>query len=501
MEGNKMKITGILICTLLMLNFFGNNLFIQNVNALNGPPEDFTWYSSSHYVNDFWHANIESGDHVGIVEGIEDSDGDGSIGYCDYIVINWRNSNQRQPYWKYHIKDRYHVDDPEDENYCRYAFVFDYKSKSRLAPKIQDCCHYVDDNNTQGPWDGSFENPYRLIQDALDSASIGDNIYVLPGIYYENIEIKKPGISIYGFTGYKWGSSSDVIIRPDTTYDGHWHFHILVPDTSVAGLNFWNGDFDEEGDAGILVQSDNNTIMGNNFYDFPNGIYLLDSASNNIITENNIYGNQFGVFIDQNCNNNLIYNNNLYENIYFNAKDNGMNNWYNDFLAFGNYYDDYNGVDADHDGIGDTPHSILGGGNNIDNYPLMSKYQNKNPEIESFTGSSSGVTGTQYNYTVVFNDEDYHDGYFEIFWDDGTPVDFSEVVGADHAVIFNHVWSEQGIYNVKVKAVDIFGGESDWATLEVSMPKNKPYFNTPFLQFLENHPSMFPLLRQLLGLH
>jgi len=31
-------------------------------------------------------------------------------------------------------------------------------------------------------------------------------------------------------------------------------------------------------------------------------------------------------------------------------------------------------------------------------------------------------------------------------------------------------------------------------------PKNKPYINTPFLQFLENHPYIFPLLRQLLGL-
>jgi len=30
--------------------------------------------------------------------------------------------------------------------------------------------------------------------------------------------------------------------------------------------------------------------------------------------------------------------------------------------------------------------------------------------------------------------------------------------------------------------------------------KNKPYINTPFLNFLENHPHMFPLLRQLLDL-
>ena len=60
-------------------------------------------------------------------------------------------------------------------------------------------------------------------------------------------------------------------------------------------------------------------------------------------------------------------------------------------------------------------------------------------------------------------------------------------------------WSEEGEYIVKAKAKDSYGAESDWATLEVSVPKNKS-INTPFLKFLEQHPLMFPLLRQLLGL-
>jgi len=38
----------------------------------------------------------------------------------------------------------------------------------------------------------------------------------------------------------------------------------------------------------------------------------------------------------------------------------------------GNYWSDYNGTDANHDGIGDTPYVI--DTKNADNYPLMTPY-------------------------------------------------------------------------------------------------------------------------------
>jgi len=66
-------------------------------------------------------------------------------------------------------------------------------------------------------------------------------------------------------------------------------------------------------------------------------------------------------------------------------------------------------------------------------------------------------------------------------------------------VIVNHIWAEKGTYIVKVKAWDYYQAESDWATLEVSMPKNRAV-NPLFLIFLEQHLHLFPLLRQLLGL-
>ena len=50
---------------------------------------------------------------------------------------------------------------------------------------------------------------------------------------------------------------------------------------------------------------------------------------------------------------------------------------------------------------------------------------------------------------------------------------------------------------VMAKAKDVFDVESDWATLEVSIPKNHA-ISTPLFSILENHPHMFPILRHLM---
>jgi len=87
-------------------------------------------------------------------------------------------------------------------------------------------------------------------------------------------------------------------------------------------------------------------------------------------------------------------------------------------------------------------------------------------------------------------------------WGDGTNSFWiTSHIGVSTIVKATHTWKIRGTYEVRVKARDEYGAESEWSDpLEISMPKNKPYINSPFLQFLENHPHMFPLLRQLLEL-
>jgi hypothetical protein len=59
------------------------------------------------------------------------------------------------------------------------------------------------------------------------------------------------------------------------------------------------------------------------------------------------------------------------------------------------------------------------------------------------------------------------------------------------------IWFEKGNYEIKVKAIDIHGAESEWSDpLAISMPKNKAI--NLFLLFLERLMERFPILEQIL---
>jgi len=123
---------------------------------------------------------------------------------------------------------------------------------------------------------------------------------------------------------------------------------------------------------------------------------------------------------------------------------------------------------------------------------------NQPPEKPILSGSTSGKAGTEYEYTITSVDPEGHDIYYLIDWGDNTSTEWLGLYDSGEEIILSHIWAEQGNYTIKSKAKDIYGLESNWATLEVSMPKNK--IINPFERFLENHPYIFPMLRQLLGL-
>jgi parallel beta-helix repeat protein len=276
-----------------------------------------------------------------------------------------------------------------------------------------------------------------------------------------------------------------------------------------------------------IMNAYHNNISGNTFSNNSRGIYITTGSSNNILLGNTIQNNELGIYlyhmygsIDDNTitgntivyneigiklrssNNNIIYNN--YFNNTNNTIDNGNNIWNitktsglniigGPFLG-GNYWSDYIGLDLDNDGIGDTPYNISGG-NNKDYLPLT-YWQNIPPGKPTITGPTTGKPNIEYNFTFNSDDFDGDDVRFHIDWGDGDN-ETTSFVPSGTDLIVSHSWVDKGTYTIKVYAEDEFGLISIGTTFQIIIEKSKTMSN-PLLNWLQNHPNMFPLLQTLI---
>jgi len=145
-------------------------------------------------------------------------------------------------------------------------------------------------------------------------------------------------------------------------------------------------------------------------------------------------------------------------------------------------------------------------GNYGDGVALLGRVSNMNypPNVPTIRGPSSGKAGEQYSYVISSTDPEEDAVHYYIDWGDGITSGWLGPFDSGYEINQSHMWDEKDNYLIKVKAKDSNDKESDWAILEVSMPKSKLCINTQFLRFLENllqnHLHLFPLLRQLLEL-
>jgi nitrous oxidase accessory protein len=112
------------------------------------------------------------------------------------------------------------------------------------------------------------------------------------------------------------------------------------------------------------------------------GMYLAFYSTGNIFSENTFPNNQRD-FIIHYCAYNTFYHNNFFSASESDNQD-CISTWDDGCPSGGNYWSDYNGTDADGDGIGDTPYTISTSypldtyydyGPDQDFYPLMSPYE------------------------------------------------------------------------------------------------------------------------------
>jgi hypothetical protein len=127
--------------------------------------------------------------------------------------------------------------------------------------------------------------------------------------------------------------------------------------------------------------------------------------------------------------------------------------------------------------------------------------ENPSPEKPNTpSGESNGKAGEEYVYSTSSSDIEGDDLYYKWNWGDGTSSDWLGPYTSGETCQASYIWSEEGNYNITVKAKDDFYGESIWSD---PLPITMPYTYNPILQFFEllfqRFPHAFPLLRHLMG--
>jgi len=151
---------------------------------------------------------------------------------------------------------------------------------------------YVDDNNTQGPWDGTLEHPYRIIQDGVNASVNGDTVFVFNGTYYESILVNK-SINLFGEEKHQTvidgggGTETNMVVQLQDANG-----------TNISGFTIQNGG---SNGIGVLIQSNNNTIT-NNIIGSNHTLCLRVDKGYNIIANNTILSGRDGIALISNYN-------------------------------------------------------------------------------------------------------------------------------------------------------------------------------------------------------
>jgi hypothetical protein len=111
--------------------------------------------------------------------------------------------------------------------------------------------------------------------------------------------------------------------------------------------------------------------------------------------------------------------------------------------------------------------------------------ENYPPEAPKIDGPTYGLIDTAYNFTFNSTDPDGDDIYYYIKWGDGHIEiwDGPHLSGEDFEI--EHTYTRSGKFIIEAKAKDSNGYESNWANLEVTIPRFKSNINLLLNGFLK----------------
>jgi parallel beta-helix repeat protein len=271
--------------------------------------------------------------------------------------------------------------------------INDVDSSNTVDGKL--VCYWVNRHNEVTPADAGYVAVVNSTGITVSNLDLKNNERGILLAYTKNSTIAGNNITNNGIGIGLDSSSNNMISGNNITNNSDGMRLYDSPDSSISGNNITtNGNkgivLDDSSNVSVsgnnitanhyegitLGNSFNDSISGNNIIDNMNGIYLYNSFNDSIF-DNNLMNNKCGVII-QSSNACTFYHNNFINNgmpPFFVEQVwsyGSVNVWDDGYPSGGNYWSDYDGTDANHDGFGDTPYVI--DANNTDNYPLMVQY-------------------------------------------------------------------------------------------------------------------------------
>ncbi|TSA56291.1 hypothetical protein D4R42_03845 [bacterium] len=226
-----------------------------------------------------------------------------------------------------------------------------------------------------------YSSPNNVLRDnSMDNNVVNFEVVPKLGSHLNSVNDVDTSNTVDGKPIYYWVNQKDRTVPSDAGCI------VLVNCTNITVKNL---NLTNNGEGILLVFTTNSTITKNNITNNSHGIYLRWS-SNNSIHGNSITNNNGFVIYLHDSSDNIFYNNTFINNE-LGVEDSSfwnfwvtpsVNIWDDGHPSGGNYWDSYDGVDNNGDGIGDTPYVI--DENNQDNYPLMNPWVPLTQQSEPF---------------------------------------------------------------------------------------------------------------------
>lgn len=244
----------------------------------------------------------------------------------------------------------------------------------------------------------SSNNPYGIYlsyssDNALTGNILSNNPYGIYLSYSSNNALTSNAASNNSYGIHLHSSGNNALTGNNISSNNPYGIYLYHSDNNVL-----SGNIASNNPYGIYVGDSHNSVLSSNYASNNQyGIHLYYSRDNTL-TGNGALNNSYGFYL-RGSSNNAIFHNNFISNTEPLSSIDSVNSW--DNSAEGNYWSDYDGTDANLDGIGDKPYSI--DENSLDNYPLMAMFlqfniTTENQSYKIATVCNSTISNFQYHY-------------------------------------------------------------------------------------------------------